>query len=105
MDEYVTPTGPDVPARDMVRRSWAATVAALPVGTRVTGKVLRRQPFGIFIRIEGVPDAVGLAEITAMPLGMELPAPRASVAGVVYWLDARNHQVRVRLDEWQADDE
>lgn len=30
-----------------------------------------------------------------MPLGMELPAPGASVKGVVYWHDAHNHQVRV----------
>ncbi len=60
---------------------------------------------GIFMRIKGVPDAVGLAESTAMPLGMELPAPGASVEGVVYWHDAHNHQVRVRLDEWQTEDE
>ncbi|MFF9359892.1 hypothetical protein [Streptomyces griseoluteus] len=97
MDEYVRLTSPEVPARDMVRRSWAATVTALPLGTRITGKVVSRQPFGIFIRIEGVPDALGLAEITAMPHGIELPALGAAVMGVVYWLDARNHQVRVRL--------
>ncbi|MFF7975647.1 hypothetical protein [Streptomyces sp. NPDC007905] len=105
MDEYARLTGPEVPAGDMVRRSWAATVDALPVETRITGKVASRRPFEIFIRIEGLPDALGLAEITAMPLGMELPARGATVTGVVYWLDARNHQVRVRLDEWQADDE
>ncbi|MFJ9819286.1 hypothetical protein ACIRU3_29320 [Streptomyces sp. NPDC101151] len=98
MDEYVTPTGPEVPARDMVLWNWAATVDALPVGTRITGKVVSRQPFGIFIRIQGVPDALGLAEITAMPLGMKLPALGATVTGVVHWLDPRN-QVRVRLDE------
>jgi hypothetical protein len=27
----------------------------------------------VFLRIDGVPDAIGLAEITAMPAGFELP--------------------------------
>lgn len=35
-------TCPEVPARDIVRRSWAATVAALPVGTAITGEVIGR---------------------------------------------------------------
>jgi ribosomal protein S1 len=69
MDEYAWPTGPEVLAADEVRRSWAATIAALPVGSRITGEVIGRQPFGVFIRIDGVPEAMGLAEITAMPHG------------------------------------
>jgi hypothetical protein len=104
MDEFARPTGPEVPTADVVRESWAATVAALPVGTRITGEVVRRLPFGVFIRIDGVPEAVGLAEITSMPLGMELSALGAFVSGEVYWHDTRNHQVRVRLDEWQGAD-
>lgn len=87
-----------------MRRSWAATVAALPVGTQITGEVIGRQPFGIFIRIDGVPDAVALAETTAMPQGMDLPGLGASVTGEVYW-HAHNHQVRVRLGGWLAADE
>jgi hypothetical protein len=102
MDEYAWPTGPDVPASDEVRRSWAATVAALPVGTRITGEVIGRQPFGVFIRIDGVPDAVALAEITAMPQWMNLPGLGALVSGEVLWHATHNHQVRVRLDEWRA---
>ncbi|MFE6946300.1 hypothetical protein [Streptomyces chartreusis] len=97
MDEYAWPRGVDLPAADVVLGSWAATVAALPVGTRITGEVIGRQPFGVFIRIDGVPAAVALAEITAMPLGMEPPAIEAEV----FW-HAHNHQVRVRLDEWRA---
>ncbi|MFJ6908285.1 hypothetical protein ACWERF_29455 [Streptomyces griseoluteus] len=100
MDEYAWPTGPDLPAADVVLGSWAATVAALPVGTLITGEVIGRQPFGVFIRIDGVPAAVALAEITAMPPGMELPAIGASVEGEVIW-HAHNHQVRVRLNEWR----
>lgn len=96
MDEYAWPTGPDLPAADVVPGRWAATVAALPVGTHITGEVIGRQPFGVFIRIGGVPAAVALAEITAMPQGMELPAIGASVEGAVFW-HAHNHQVRVRL--------
>jgi hypothetical protein len=51
-----------------------------------------------------VPDAIALAEITCMPLGMDLPALGASVSGEVYWHDDRHHQVRIRLDEWQGAD-
>jgi hypothetical protein len=101
MDEYAWPTGPDLPTAGVVLQSWAATVAALPVGTHITGEVIGRQPFGVFIRMDGVPNAVALAEITAMPLGMELPALGASVEGEVFW-HAHNHQVRVRLDEWRT---
>ncbi|MFE5922972.1 hypothetical protein [Streptomyces sp. NPDC056468] len=101
MDEYAWPTGPDLPDADVVIGSWAATVAALPVGTRITGEVIGRQPFGVFIRLEGVPDVVALAEISAMPLGMDLPALGASVEGEVFW-HSRGYQVRVRLDEWRT---
>ncbi|MFI8532806.1 hypothetical protein ACIGMX_21510 [Streptomyces aquilus] len=101
MDEYAWPTGPDLPTGDTVLQSWAATVAALPVGTRITGEVIGRQPFGVFIRIEGVPNAVALAEIASMPLGTKRPALGASVEGEVFW-HAHNHQVRVRLDEWRT---
>ncbi|GAA2304872.1 hypothetical protein OG879_23950 [Streptomyces caniferus] len=101
MDEYAWPTSPDLPVADVVLQSWAATVAALPVGTHITGEVIGRQPFGVFIRMDGVPNVVALAEITAMPLGMELPALGASVEGEVFW-HAHNHQVRVWLDEWRT---
>ncbi|MFK4869719.1 MULTISPECIES: hypothetical protein [unclassified Streptomyces] len=52
-----------------------------------------------------MPHAVALAEITAMPQGMDLPALGTFVSGAVYWHTAHNHQVKVRLDEWQAADE
>ncbi|WP_437004629.1 hypothetical protein [Streptomyces sp. enrichment culture] len=91
-----------MPAAEDRRRGWAATVAALPVGHRLTGKVVGRHPFGVFLPIEGVPDAVALAEITAMPLGMDLPAIGALVRGQVLWHADHNHHVEVRLDEWLA---
>lgn len=100
MGAYAWPTGPEVPAAEEVLRSWAATLAALPVGSRITGEVIGRQPFGVFIRMDGVPDAVALAEITAMPKEMDLPALGAFVSGEVFRHATHNHQVRVRLDGW-----
>ncbi|MCX5351988.1 hypothetical protein OG901_30195 [Streptomyces mirabilis] len=101
MDEYTWPAGHEVPAAEVIWQSWETTVAALPVGAHVAGEVIGRQRFGIFIRIDGVPDAVALAEITAMPHGMQLPALGASVEGEVLG-HAHNNQVRIRLDEWRT---
>ncbi|GGJ36914.1 hypothetical protein GCM10010121_055110 [Streptomyces brasiliensis] len=44
-----------------------------------------------------VPNAVALAEITAMPRGTELPAMGAHVVGEVIDHAHRNHLVKVRL--------
>jgi hypothetical protein len=57
MDEFAWLTDPEPPAADVVRAGWGATVAALPLGSRITGQVVGRLPFGVFVRIEGVPDA------------------------------------------------
>ena len=73
MGEYTWPMGAEVPV-ELFHRRWAATVAALPLGASITGEVIGRQPFGAFLRVAGVPDAMALAE----------------------------HQVRVRLLEWAA---
>jgi hypothetical protein len=99
MDEYAWPTVAEVPA-ELLHRRWAATIAALPLGASITGEVVGRQPFGVFIRVDGVPDAMALAEITAMPHGMDLPALGAHVIGEVIWHTEHNHQVKVRLQEW-----
>ncbi|MFD5409308.1 S1 domain-containing protein [Streptomyces nojiriensis] len=85
MSEYSWPDdGAEVGTR--ARAAWAATCEALPVGTPVTGEVIGRRPFGVFLRIDGVPDAVGLAEITAMPHGPNsrtlVRASRAKSSGV-----------------------
>ncbi|MGW6055716.1 hypothetical protein [Streptomyces sp. NPDC055189] len=101
MTEYKWPEEPEAPSPEEIRQSWSMTVEALPVGTPVTGRVIGRQPFGVFIRIEGVPGALGLAEIPFMPPGWELPALGAAVAGEVVWLESRNGQVKIKLDEWK----
>ncbi|MEU5278565.1 hypothetical protein AB0G87_19375 [Streptomyces asoensis] len=61
--------------------------------------MIGRQPFGVFVLLDGVPNAVGLAEITAVPHGMELPAMGTTVTGEVIWHADHNHQVKIRLDE------
>lgn len=101
MDEYTWPTVAEVSA-ELLHRRWAATVAALPLGASIAGEIIGRQPFGVFIRVEGVPEAVALAEITVMPQGMGLPELGARVTGEVIDHAEHNHRVRVRLLEWAA---
>ena len=96
MEEYSWPADGDRLAERAANR-WAETVAALPVGAEATGHVIGRQPFGVFVEIAGLPDAVGLAEITTMPRNAELPAIGTTVHGTVLDHAAHNHQVRLRL--------
>ncbi|MEU3241263.1 hypothetical protein [Streptomyces sp. NPDC006875] len=98
MDEYNWPTrrADDVPGQSL-EELWTATLAALPLGASVEGEVIGRQPFGVFIRVDGVPNAVALAEIIAMPKGMELPVLGTRIRGEVIDHVEHNHQVRVRL--------
>ena len=80
--------------------AWNDTVRDLPLGQLLTGEVIGRQPFGVFIRIDGHPDAIGLAEITAMPRCMQLPRNGDRVTGSVLWHAEHNHEVKIRLTEW-----
>ncbi|MDH6214921.1 hypothetical protein [Streptomyces pseudovenezuelae] len=96
MDEYNWPTRPDVPGQSP-EEVWTATRAVLPPGAAVAGEVIGRQPFGVFIRVDGVPNAVALAEIDAMPDGMGLPVLGTQVRGEVIDHVEYNHQLRVRL--------
>ena len=83
MTGYTWPTGVDDPTPEGIRGAWLATVGALPVGTAVTGKVIGRQPFGVFVQIDGVPDAVGLAEIFAALHGAVPPPVGFAISGNV----------------------
>ncbi|MEY2241947.1 hypothetical protein AB8A21_03145 [Streptomyces sp. BF23-18] len=103
MTEYTRPTDVGDPTPEGLRRAWLATVAALPVGTAVTGKVIRRQPFGVFVQIDGVPDAVGLAEIFAAPHGTVPPPVGFAISGNVVSHADHNHQVRLSLKDWGDD--
>ncbi|MEV0444447.1 hypothetical protein AB0I84_34500 [Streptomyces spectabilis] len=99
MPEFSWPDRALAPDPDVIAQCWPATVSALPLGSHVSGRVIGRQPFGVFFHLDDVPNAVGLAEITAMPSSMELPALGATVAGEVIWHADHNCQVMVRLDE------
>ncbi len=83
--------------------AWLDTLAELPMGTRVTAAVIGRQPFGAFLSFEGFPRALGLAKVSRMPRGRELPHVGSTVEGRVYWHDPSNHQVNVELREWVSD--
>ncbi|GAA2374983.1 hypothetical protein [Streptomyces carpaticus] len=83
--------------------TWEETLAGLPVGARVTAVVIGRQPFGAFLSFGGFPQALGLARVSRMPRGRELPRVGSTVECRVYWHDGRNHQVVVELREWVTD--
>ncbi|MFJ9537113.1 hypothetical protein ACIRPX_07655 [Streptomyces sp. NPDC101225] len=102
MPEFSWPDRSLLPASDVIDQSWPATVSTLPLGSHVSGRVIGRRPFGVFLLLDGVPNAVGFAEITAMPHHMELPALGATVAGEVIWHADHNRQVKIRLDAWQV---
>ncbi|MFF3215437.1 hypothetical protein ACFYYB_32975 [Streptomyces sp. NPDC002886] len=95
MSEYSWPDYPQIAAR--ARTAWDRTAAELPVGTRVAGEVIGRQPFGVFIRLDGHPEAIGLAEVIAMPPCETLPLVGMRVSGEVIWHTEHNHQVKIRL--------
>lgn len=80
--------------------AWAASVRVLPVGTHITGEVTLRVPFGVFLSVDGHPDALGLAEVASMPSCMELPAVGEPVSGEVVGHTDHNRQVRVALGQW-----
>ncbi len=84
------------------RAAWLATCRALPLGTRITGVVVGRRPFGVFLQISGAPDAVGLAEITGAPPNAVLPALGEPVSGEVIWWAHHNRQVKIKLTEWKV---
>ncbi|MFH0178444.1 S1 RNA-binding domain-containing protein [Streptomyces cacaoi] len=80
--------------------AWTETVRSLPVGTPIAGEVIGRQPFGVFLSIDGRPEAVGLARVDRMPRCRELPTVGQLVTGEVVWHAEHNHQVGIVLREW-----
>lgn len=80
--------------------AWTETVRSLPVGTPIAGEVIGRQPFGVFLSLDGCPEAVGLARIDRMPRCLELPTVGQRVTGEVVWHAEHNRQVGIELREW-----
>ncbi|ABP56556.1 hypothetical protein Strop_4126 [Salinispora tropica CNB-440] len=81
---------------ERARRSWTETKSALPVGERVRARVLATIRFGVFVEIDGQPDALGLVEIATLPRGGELPAIGVYLDLVVVNHADHNRQVRLR---------
>jgi len=94
--EFSWPDDAECRAKTAASR-WTETVEVLPEGSIVTGTVIGRQPFGVFVDISGTAGAIGLAEITSMPHEAELPAVGAAVRGTVIGHAYHNHQVKLRL--------
>jgi hypothetical protein len=67
--------------------------------------VVARQPFGVFVRFGGVPDALGLAEITAMARNAILPEVGTAVSGEVIQHAEHNYQIKLRISDSVAADE
>ena len=59
--------------------------------------VIGGRPLGVFLRLAGVSDAIGLAEIIGMPANYELPELGAVVEGEVIGHAEHNHQVRIAM--------
>jgi hypothetical protein len=97
MDEHSWPDN-DARLAEAAADRWRETVEALPAGSTVTGTVIGRQPFGVFVEIAGTPGAVGLAEITSMPREAALPSLNTIVQGTVIGFTQHNHVVKLRPD-------
>ncbi|WJV47528.1 S1 RNA-binding domain-containing protein [Streptomyces flavofungini] len=98
MSEYSWPSENGYEASEATL-TWAEIIQALPIGTLITGEVSGRQPFGVFVDLDGH-SVTALARIDRMPPCMELPAVGARVAGEVVWHADHNEQVGITLDEW-----
>jgi hypothetical protein len=70
----------------------------------VVGEVIGRQRFGVFLVIDDIPDAIGLAEIITMPREAVLPQLGERLHGQVIGHADHNCQVRIKLDECKVEE-
>ena len=80
---------------ERARRSWFDTIAVLPVGAKARGRVIARMPFGVFLSIDGHPDAIGLIETPALPRDADLPDAGTVMDVMVMSHSAHNWQLRL----------
>lgn len=80
--------------------AWPETVRSLPVGSSIAGEVIGRQPFGVFLAIDGHSEAMGLGRVNMKPRCLELPPVGQRVTGEVAWHAEHNHQLGIVLREW-----
>ncbi|MGW3858393.1 hypothetical protein [Micromonospora arida] len=71
-------------------------------GERVRARVVAARPFGVFVEIDGQPDALGLVEITTLPRGSELPVVGIYLNLIVVAHAVHNWQVRLRPVDVEA---
>jgi ribosomal protein S1 len=58
------------------QEEWNALMAAYPPGTAVSGEVVRREVFGVFVRLDALPEVVALLEIIHFRLRVDEPGHR-----------------------------
>jgi len=58
------------------QEDWNALIAAFPNGTTVAGTVTVRAPFGVFVKLDDLPDVVALLEIIHFEVRVEKPEHR-----------------------------
>ncbi|MEU3465643.1 hypothetical protein ABZ721_37620 [Streptomyces sp. NPDC006733] len=63
----------------------------------ITSEVVGRQRFGVFLRIDTHPDAIGLVEITTLPMDAILPAIGERVVGEVIDHADHHQQIKAKL--------
>ena len=96
-DDYQWPEDGDDLAR-RARATWNETVSRLSIGDRITGTVVGRQHFGVFLTVNEVVGAMAEAEIVNIPNDMELPRISESVTGKVIGFDGERCQIFVTID-------
>lgn len=94
--------------RALSRDPWLDAIEAFPAGTRVTGKVVRLQPFGVFVEL--APGVDGLVHISELGAERRINHPseivnegdlvEASVLGV----DLERRRISLSLDEHRQTD-
>jgi ribosomal protein S1 len=83
-------------------RSWASSVQAFPCGAAVSGRVYRRERFGVFLDLDGDPEAHGFADIAGARCRRHgLPEVGTRISGRVRQHRDHNTQIVVALD-WSA---
>ncbi|MEU6805183.1 hypothetical protein [Streptomyces neyagawaensis] len=84
-------------------RTWSEAKAAYPVGARLRGTVQVKRPFGLFLKVEDVPETVVFLDIgsynpdDAQDSPPSLPEPGDTVEGVVVRHVDRDRQLRIRV--------
>ena len=87
----------------MSRDPWQDALDSFPVGTRVSGKVSRLQPFGAFIEL--APGVDGLVHISELGAGRrinhpsEVLNPGDQVEATVLGVDLERRRISLSLDE------